>query len=136
MPWFGLKHGGWPADGKSRAIRMNPTFPDVLVVGAGSETAPRIHAPATQQGESPRQTPRLYIVTQRRSKLTAIMASVTSLDKDMRKLRMDRYTDQAVNEVRTFIEESLGERLREPDLIAALKDGVALCKYEISTAPS
>jgi len=59
----------------------------------------------------------------------AIMASVTSLDKDMRKLRLDRYTDQAANEVRSFIEAALGERLQAGDLIAALKDGVALCKY-------
>ena len=57
------------------------------------------------------------------------MASVTSLDKDMRKLRLDRYTDQAANEVRSFIEAALGERLQAGDLIAALKDGVALCKY-------
>lgn len=58
------------------------------------------------------------------------MASVTSLDKDMRKLRLDRYTPAAANEVRTFIEESLGERLAQGDLLDALKDGVALCKYE------
>ena len=56
------------------------------------------------------------------------MASVTSLDKDMRKLRLDRYTDQSANEVRTYIEEALGERLQPGDLITALKDGVALWK--------
>ena len=56
------------------------------------------------------------------------MASVTSLDKDMRQLRLDRYTPQAANEVRTFIEEALGERLQQADLIDSLKDGVALCK--------
>jgi len=62
--------------------------------------------------------------------LTATMASVSSLDKDMRKLRMDRYTPQAANEVRTFIEESLGERLPpSADLLESLKDGVILCKY-------
>ena len=61
------------------------------------------------------------------------MASVTSLDSDMRKLRLDRYTPQAANEVRTFIEESLGERLDGGDLLASLKDGVALCKYELSS---
>jgi len=60
------------------------------------------------------------------------MASVTSLDKDMRKLRMDRYTPQAANEARTFIEESLGEPLAKPDLLDSLKDGVALCKYDFS----
>ena len=56
------------------------------------------------------------------------MASVTSLDSDMRKLRLDRYTPQSANEVRSFIEESLGERLGESDLLASLKDGVTLCK--------
>lgn len=57
------------------------------------------------------------------------MASVTSLDKDMRKLRLDRYTPQAAQEVRSFIEESLGEKIHPADnLIEALKDGVALCK--------
>lgn len=48
----------------------------------------------------------------------------------MRKLRLDRYTDEAANEVRSFIENALGERLQPGDLITALKDGVALCKYE------
>jgi transgelin len=56
------------------------------------------------------------------------MASVTSLDKDMRKLRMDRYTPQAAKEVRDWIEGVLGERLASGDLMEALKDGVALCK--------
>ncbi|KAF4635827.1 hypothetical protein G7Y89_g2273 [Cudoniella acicularis] len=64
------------------------------------------------------------------------MASVTSLDKDMRKLRMDRYTPQAANEVRTFIEESLGERLAPGDLLESLKDGVALCKLINLAAPN
>lgn len=56
------------------------------------------------------------------------MASVTSLDSDMRKLRMDRYTPQAVKEVRDWIEAILGERLASGDLMDVLKDGVALCK--------
>ena len=60
------------------------------------------------------------------------MASVTSLDKDMRKLRLDRYTPGAIKEVRTFIEEALGESLGKPDLLDSLKDGVALCKYDFS----
>jgi len=65
------------------------------------------------------------------------MASVTSLDKDMRKLRLDRYTPQASKEARTFIEDALGEPLAKPDLIDSLKDGVALCKYatNLSTSP-
>lgn len=58
------------------------------------------------------------------------MASVTSLDSDMRKLRLDRYTESAANEVKTFIESALGEPLPSRDLLAGLKDGVALCKYD------
>jgi hypothetical protein len=73
----------------------------------------------------------LRLVTQDNS-LIATMASVTSLDKDMRKLRLDRYTPQAANEVRSFIEESLGEPLAKGDLLDSLKDGVALCKYDFS----
>ncbi|CAG8955839.1 hypothetical protein HYFRA_00011708 [Hymenoscyphus fraxineus] len=64
------------------------------------------------------------------------MASVTSLDKDMRKLRLDRYTPQAANEVRSFIEESLGERLPPGDLLDGLKDGVALCKLVNLASPN
>jgi transgelin len=57
------------------------------------------------------------------------MASVTSLDHDMKKLRLDRYTPGAANEIRAWIEAMLGERLAAGDLMNALKDGVALCKY-------
>lgn len=57
------------------------------------------------------------------------MASVSSLDQDMRKLRLDRYTPQAANEVRSWIEQTLGEQLPPGDLLDSLKDGVALCKY-------
>jgi len=56
------------------------------------------------------------------------MASVSSLDQDMRKLRMSRYTPQAANEVRAWIEGTLGEKLMPGDLLDALKDGTALCK--------
>ncbi|KAH7083066.1 calponin [Paraphoma chrysanthemicola] len=56
------------------------------------------------------------------------MASVTSLDQDMRKLRMDRYTPKAANEVRSWIEDALGERLPAGDLLDALKDGTVLCR--------
>lgn len=56
------------------------------------------------------------------------MASVTSLDQDMRKLRLDRYTPQAANEVKTWIESTLGERLPQDDLLDSLKSGVVLCK--------
>ncbi|KIW86651.1 uncharacterized protein Z519_12776 [Cladophialophora bantiana CBS 173.52] len=56
------------------------------------------------------------------------MASVTSLDQDMRKLRLERYTPGAANEVRNWIESTLGEKLSPGDLMDALRDGVALCK--------
>ncbi|EAW10750.1 calponin homology domain protein [Aspergillus clavatus NRRL 1] len=56
------------------------------------------------------------------------MASVTSLDKDLRNLRLSRYTPQAAAEVREWIEETLHERLPAGDLLDALKDGVALCR--------
>ena len=59
------------------------------------------------------------------------MASVTSLDKDMKNIRLSKYTPQAANEARTWIEGALGERLKPGDLLEALKDGTALCKYEI-----
>jgi hypothetical protein len=65
------------------------------------------------------------------------MASVSSLDQDMKKLRMGRYTPQAANEVRSWIEDTLGERLPPGDVLDALKDGTALCKYVDNTrAPS
>jgi len=56
------------------------------------------------------------------------MASVSSLDQDMRKLRLDRYTPGAANEVRKWIEDILGEPLPPGDLMQVLRDGVALCK--------
>lgn len=57
------------------------------------------------------------------------MASVSSLDQDMRKLRLDRYTPGAAKEVRKWIEDTLGELLEPGDLMEVLRDGVALCKY-------
>ena len=57
------------------------------------------------------------------------MASVSSLDQDMRKLRLDRYTPQAANEVRSWIEDTLGAQLASGDLLDSLKDGVVLCKW-------
>lgn len=56
------------------------------------------------------------------------MASVTSLDKDLRKMRLDKYTPGAAKEVREWIESTLGRSLPAGDLLEALKDGVALCK--------
>jgi hypothetical protein len=60
------------------------------------------------------------------------MASVSSLDKDMRNIRLSKYTPQAADEVRTWIEEVLRERLATGDLLEALKDGTALCKYGLN----
>jgi transgelin len=60
------------------------------------------------------------------------MASVSSLDKDLRKVRLDKFTPAAANEVRSWIEDTLGERLPSSDLLQGLKDGVALCKYVVS----
>ncbi|KAG5981758.1 hypothetical protein E4U55_002587 [Claviceps digitariae] len=56
------------------------------------------------------------------------MASVTSLDKDLRRLRLEKYTPAAANEARAWIEEALGQKLSSSDLLEGLKDGVALCK--------
>ncbi|KAF4472358.1 calponin, partial [Fusarium albosuccineum] len=56
------------------------------------------------------------------------MASVTSLDKDLRNMRLEKYTPAAANEARTWIEDILGESLPSSDLLQGLKDGVALCK--------
>jgi hypothetical protein len=56
------------------------------------------------------------------------MASVTSLDSDMRNLRLSRYTPQAANEARTWIEDTLGRSLPPGDLLDVLRDGVALCE--------
>lgn len=46
----------------------------------------------------------------------------------MRNLRMSRYTPQAANEVRAWIEATLGRSIPGGDLLEALKDGVALCE--------
>ncbi|KAK7948905.1 uncharacterized protein PG986_009791 [Apiospora aurea] len=56
------------------------------------------------------------------------MASVSSLDKDLRKMRLEKYTPAAANEARAWIEGVLGERLPGNDLLEGLKSGVALCK--------
>ncbi|KAI0874364.1 hypothetical protein GGS24DRAFT_348347 [Hypoxylon argillaceum] len=56
------------------------------------------------------------------------MASVSSLDKDLRKLRLDKYTPAAAAEARSWIEGVLGSSLSSTDLLEGLKDGVALCK--------
>ena len=59
------------------------------------------------------------------------MASVSSLDKDLRNLRLDKYTPKLANETREWIEEVLGERMKPGDLLEALKDGTTLCKSDL-----
>ncbi|KAK2594110.1 calponin [Conoideocrella luteorostrata] len=63
------------------------------------------------------------------------MASVSSLDKDLRKLRLDKYTPAAANEARAWVEEALGTKLPSSDLLDGLKDGVALCRLVNLGAP-
>ncbi|KAK2605472.1 hypothetical protein N8I77_008306 [Diaporthe amygdali] len=50
-----------------------------------------------------------------------------SLDRDLKRLRLEKYTPAAANEARAWIEGILGQRL-SGDLLESLKDGVALCK--------
>lgn len=57
------------------------------------------------------------------------MASVTSLDRDLKRMRLDKYTPGAANEIRSWIEGVLGEKIPDGDLLDALKNGVVLCKY-------
>lgn len=57
------------------------------------------------------------------------MASVSSLDKDLRSMRLGKFTSEAAAEVRVWIEQALAEHLDAGDLLEALKDGVALCKW-------
>ncbi|KAF2092138.1 hypothetical protein K490DRAFT_32145 [Saccharata proteae CBS 121410] len=56
------------------------------------------------------------------------MASVSSLDQDMKRLRLGRYTPQAAEEARAWIEDTLGEKLPSGDLLQVLKDGTVLCR--------
>nr|OQO17671.1 hypothetical protein B0A51_15112 [Rachicladosporium sp. CCFEE 5018] len=53
----------------------------------------------------------------------------------MRNLRLGRYTPQAANETRQWIEESLGRSIPPGDLLDALKDGVALCELANKILP-
>ncbi len=56
------------------------------------------------------------------------MATVSSLDGDLRKLRLDKYTPAAANEARSWVESILGGRLPPGDLLESLRDGVVLCR--------
>ncbi|QIW94864.1 hypothetical protein AMS68_000382 [Peltaster fructicola] len=64
------------------------------------------------------------------------MASVSSLDQDMRKLRLSRYTQTTANEARAWIENTLGHSLAAGDLLESLKDGVALCELANLVLPA
>lgn len=56
------------------------------------------------------------------------LPSITmSLDRDLKRLRLEKYTPAAANEAREWIEGILGQRL-SGDFLESLKDGVALCK--------
>ena len=63
------------------------------------------------------------------------MASVTSLDGDLRRMRLDKYTPGAAREARSWIEDALGEPIAPGDLLEALKDGVALCRLANKAIP-
>ncbi|KAH8147959.1 uncharacterized protein LAJ45_08060 [Morchella importuna] len=56
------------------------------------------------------------------------MASVSSLDKDLSRLRLAKYTAQDSQDVKDWIGGILGETLPAGDLMVVLKDGVVLCK--------
>ena len=64
------------------------------------------------------------------------MASVSSLDHDVRNLRLSRYTPQAANQTRQWIQDTLGSPLPPGDLLDALKDGVALCRLANLVLPA
>lgn len=57
------------------------------------------------------------------------MASVSSLDKDLSRMRLAKYTAQDSQEVKDWIGATLGEKLPAGDLMVVLKDGVILCKW-------
>ncbi|KAK6358990.1 hypothetical protein TWF696_000162 [Orbilia brochopaga] len=63
------------------------------------------------------------------------MASVTSLDKDLAKLRLSKYTAQAANEAKAWIESVLGESLGADDLMDSLHDGTVLCRLANKLIP-
>ncbi|MDI1485560.1 MAG: calponin [Ramalina farinacea] len=54
----------------------------------------------------------------------------------MKNIRLSKYTTQAANEVRAWIESVSGQRLKAGDLLEALKDGTTLCKLVNMASPS
>ncbi|EPS36234.1 hypothetical protein H072_10292 [Dactylellina haptotyla CBS 200.50] len=63
------------------------------------------------------------------------MASVSSLDKDLAKLRLGKYTVQAEQETKSWIESVLNESLGGGDLMEALHDGTVLCRLVNKLSP-
>ncbi|RPA96556.1 hypothetical protein L873DRAFT_1811164 [Choiromyces venosus 120613-1] len=56
------------------------------------------------------------------------MASVSSLDRDLSRLRLGKYTPQASQEIKDWITATLNENIGNEDLMVALKDGTILCR--------
>ena len=63
------------------------------------------------------------------------MASVSSLDKDLARLRRSKYTPAAAAAVGDWIASTLGEPLPRGDLMDVLKDGTVLCRYPRPSPP-
>ncbi|EWC48782.1 hypothetical protein DRE_00087 [Drechslerella stenobrocha 248] len=63
------------------------------------------------------------------------MASVTSLDKDLAKLRLSKYTSEAATEAKSWIESVLGASLGADDLMDCLHDGTVLCRLVNKLVP-
>ncbi|KAK6530260.1 hypothetical protein TWF694_003622 [Orbilia ellipsospora] len=63
------------------------------------------------------------------------MASVSSLDKDLAQVRLGKYTVQAEQETKAWIESVLNQSLGNDDLMEALHDGTVLCKLVNKLTP-
>ncbi|KAF3922444.1 Transgelin [Arthrobotrys entomopaga] len=63
------------------------------------------------------------------------MASVSSLDKDLAQVRLGKYTVQAEQETKAWIESVLNESLGNDDLMEALHDGTVLCRLVNKLTP-
>jgi len=59
------------------------------------------------------------------------MASVSSLDRDLSRLRLGKYTTQASQEIKDWITATLNENLGNEDLMLILRDGTILCRYPL-----
>ncbi|KAG0641763.1 hypothetical protein HOY80DRAFT_953318 [Tuber brumale] len=56
------------------------------------------------------------------------MASVSSLDRDLSRLRLGKYTPQVSQEIKDWITATLNENLGNGDLMLVLRDGTILCR--------